>query len=79
MFGKEIRKIGTVKTENNSGYYNIRELIKEFTESHINNRDKVVEKWKKDIHDRIFVDCIKDGELSNTSIRYMNSQNRINK
>ena len=41
-----------------------------------NNKDKIVETWKKDIHDKIFVDCLNDGELSNTSIRYMNSQIR---
>ena len=76
MFGKVINKIGCVANNQNSAYHHLHRTISQYTDNIKKNNTAT---FYGDIHNRIITDCLDNGGLSNTDIRYMTSRNRTNK
>tara|TARA_R110000824_G_scaffold290011_3_gene478531 strand:- start:481 stop:708 length:228 start_codon:yes stop_codon:yes gene_type:complete len=68
MFGKTIRKVGLESNKTNSAYYQLHQLLKQYTSTDMINK---LELYEKDIFSRMFKECLVDGELSSDSIRYI--------
>ena len=75
MFGKVINKIGVVANSQNSAYHHLHRTITQYTN---NNNGSNTSLFYGDIHNKIFTDCLDNGGLSNTDIRYMTARNRTN-
>ena len=73
MFGKVINKVGVKANNQNSAYYGIHNIIKEFRD---NLHKENIEPLYRDIGNKMFTDALKNQGFSNEDIRFMTKYNR---
>ena len=73
MFGKVINKVGVRANNQNSAYYGIHNVIKEFRD---NLQKDNIEPYHLAIGKKMFTDALKNQGFTNEDIRYMTKYNR---